>query len=260
MGKVMAVANQKGGVGKTTTAVNLAASLGAMGKKCLLVDIDPQGNATSGFGVNKKALAHTAYELFAGEATAAQVVVHTPFAQVDLIPASMELAGAEIQLVEQPHREQLLKNALAPLRDQYRYVIIDCPPSLGLVTLNGLCATDTVLVPIQCEYYALEGLSQLMATIRQVKRLYNSQIDVEGVLLTMYDGRLKLTYQVVQEVKKYFPRKVFKTVIPRNVALSEAPSYGSPAYYYEKGAKGSRAYWELAQEIAKANGDPIEVR
>ena len=245
MGKIIAFANQKGGVGKTTSAVNMAACLGAKGKTVLLVDVDPQGNATSGVGVSKKNMGSTIYDLLIGEARPEAVVQKTEFKNLDIIPSSIQLAGAEVELVEMEGRINRLKLAFAPLRDKYDFILVDCPPSLGLITLNAF---------IQCEYYALEGLSQLISTIRQVKKLYNPAIDVEGVLLTMYDGRLNLTTQVVAEVKKYFSGKVYGTTIPRNVRLSEAPSYGLPIYYYDKWSKGSIAYQEVAKELLKSNG------
>ncbi len=253
MGKIIAFANQKGGVGKTTTTVNLAACLGNHNKKTLLVDIDPQGNATSGFGFSKKDTQATCYPLLTGETRANEVIQKSKFKNVDLIPADIALAGAEVEMVQMKDRTFLLRKALAPIKENYDFICIDCPPSLGLLTLNALTACDTVLVPIQCEYYALEGLSQLMATVRQVKRMYNAQIDLEGVLLTMFDGRLNLTMQVVAEVKKFFPKKVFKTVIPRNVRLSEAPSFGEPVLYYDKGSKGTKAYDSLCKELLKMN-------
>ncbi len=253
MGKIISIVNQKGGVGKTTTAVNLCAGVGLCGKKVLLVDADPQGNSTSGYGINKKDNAVTCYELLIGKAKIEQATVKTQFKNVDIVPSSMDLAAAEVDLIETEHREAQLKTALSTVREEYDYIFIDCPPSLGLITINALNASDTVLVPIQCEYFALEGLSQLMASVRQVKRLYNPTLEIEGIVLTMYDGRLNLTQQVVGEIKKYFANKLYKTAIPRAVRLSEAPSYGMPIQYYDKRSKGADAYNDLAKEFLKKN-------
>ena len=253
MGKIVSIVNQKGGVGKTTSAVNLSAGIGMLDKKVLLVDVDPQGNTTSGYGINKSGLEKTSYQLLIGEATAKETVLHTKFKNVDIIPSSINLAAAEVDLIELEHREARLKMALAPVREEYDYIFIDCPPSLGLITINALVASDTVFVPIQCEYFALEGLSQLMASIRQIKRLYNPTVEIEVILLTMYDGRLNLTGQVVAEIKKYFSGKLYKTAIPRAVRLSEAPSYGQPIQYYDKRSKGAVAYNDLAEEFLRRN-------
>lgn len=251
MAKIISIVNQKGGVGKTTTAVNLAAGLGKLGKNVLLIDIDPQGNSTSGFGINKRETRLSSYDVLTQGAAISDAAIKTDFANVTVLPSSMNLAGAEIEMIDLARRESLLKTAISLIHSDYDYILLDCPPSLGLITLNALTASDTVLVPIQCEYYALEGLSQLMSTVRLVKQKYNPILSLEGVLLTMYDGRLNLTQQVVEEVKRYFPKKVFGTVIPRTVRLSEAPSFGQPIQYYDKGNKGAKAYDELAQEIDK---------
>ena len=254
MSKVIAIANQKGGVGKTTTAVNLSASVAAQGKRVLILDLDPQGNTTSGYGISKRTVQAGTYQILIGENTAEEALCHTDY-QVDVIPSNIQLSGAAIELVEMDKRESRLRQALAPIADRYDYIFIDCPPALDLLTLNGLCAADTVLVPIQCEFFALEGLSELMSTVRTVKKMYNKYIELEGVLLTMYDGRLNLTLQVVQEVKKFFGDKVYATTIPRNVRLAEAPSYGMPVNYYDPASKGTAAYAELAKELLRANKD-----
>ncbi len=254
MAKTVAILNQKGGVGKTTTAVNLTACVGAAGKRALLCDIDPQGNSTSGFGVDKRGVKRSSYHVLTGECAAGDAVVHTAFKNVDLLPSTMDLAGAELEIIDRQNRERLLKNALIPLWENYDFIFLDCPPSLGLITLNALTAADTFFVPIQCEYYALEGLSQLMATVRRIKQMYNPYIELEGVLLTMFDGRLNLTQQVVREVKKFFPKKVYATVIPRNVRLSEAPSFGQPIIYFDRASRGAAAYTALAEEFLAKNG------
>ncbi|MBQ2940498.1 MAG: ParA family protein [Clostridia bacterium] len=251
MGRIIAIYNQKGGVGKTTTTVNLASALAAAGKRVLLVDMDPQGNTTGGVGINKNKVEASVYDLLIGNGTAEEAILPLPFQNLHLLPADQALAGAEIELTAVNRRESRLKAGLAPVRENYDYILIDCPPSLGLLSLNALCATDSVIIPIQCEYYALEGLAQLMATMRQVKRLHNPTLDVEGVLLTMFDGRLNLTQQVMAEVKKFFPRKVFATPIPRSVRLAEAPSFGKPINYYDRSSRGCKAYDALAQELIR---------
>ena len=252
LGKIIAITNQKGGVGKTTTAVNLSGCVAAQGKRVLLVDIDPQGNATSGLGKNEHD-GPTVYDVLIGQADAAQAVVDTGFGPLSLIPTAIELAGAEIELVSVENREQLLKEALAPLRDAYDYIFIDCPPSLSLLTLNALTAADSVLIPIQCEYYALEGVGQLVNTVKLMRKKLNPNLAVEGILLTMFDGRTNLCAQVVQEVRTHFREEAFETMIPRNVRLSEAPSYGLPIHLYDARCSGAKAYQELAQELLQRN-------
>ncbi|MBQ2720939.1 MAG: ParA family protein [Clostridia bacterium] len=257
MGKIIAVANQKGGVGKTTTAVNLASCLAEKHNvNVLLVDFDPQGNATTGCGINKKKVSVSTYDIITAENIDKELfrsaVIKTGFKNLSVIPSGIGLAGAEIALVGGDKRESRLKQALS-FATEFDYIFIDCPPSLGLLTLNSFTAADTILIPIQCEFFALEGLSQLTNTIKQVRRLYNPNLDIEGVLVTMYDGRLNLTAQVLSEVKKYFADKMFSTIIPRNIRLTEAPSHGKPVNYYDRGAKGSTAYYALAEEIIKRN-------
>lgn len=248
MGIILAVVNQKGGVGKTTTAVNLAAALTELGKKVLVCDFDPQANATSGFGVDKRSVKYTTYDVTINGISAAQAVVKTEYA--DVLPSSSDLAGAGVELIGQDYREGILKQSLRSLRDSYDLILIDCPPSLEMLTLNGLCAADGILIPVQCEYYALEGLSDLMATLRQIKRKMNPRLEVFGVVLTMFDGRTNFSAQVAQEVRRHFPGKVFASVIPRNVRLAEAPSHGIPVTVYDKTSRGAAAYRELAKEVA----------
>ncbi len=246
--KIIAVANQKGGVGKTTTSVNLSACLAEFGKKVLLIDSDPQGNATSGYGVNKSDLEMTIYQVIIDGKNIQDAIVRTEYG-IDLLPANIELAGAEVELVAAISRETRLKRAIDTVRENYDYIIIDCPPSLGLLTLNSLAAADTLLMPIQCEFYALEGVSQLMNTMELVQNNLNPSLDVEGVLLTMFDSRTKLSEQVAAEVRNHFGDAVYHTMIPRTVRLSEAPSYGQPIIAYDKRSKGAEVYMELAKEV-----------
>ena len=254
MAKTIAFVNQKGGVGKTTSCVNLGSCLRAAGARVLVCDFDPQGNATSGFGVDKGAVFPTIYDVLISGAPVENAIVHTPYA--DVLPANKALAGASVEMIAMDRREYLLKEALVKVQENYDFILIDCPPSLELLTLNCLCAADAVLVPVQCEYYALEGLSDLLSTVRIVKSRLNPAIQMEGLLLTMYDGRTNLSMQVAEEVKRHFPGKVFATVIPRNVRLSEAPSHGKPVNAYDGSSRGSVAYKLLAEEFLKQN--PLE--
>lgn len=249
MGKIVAVSNQKGGVGKSTTVVNLAAALGGKGKNVLVVDTDAQGNTTTGLGVRKRSITETVYEVIIGTCRASDAVIPTAFKGISLIPSAQKLAGAEIELANFDNRLMRLKMQLLTIKDRFDYILIDCPPSLSLITLNALTACDSVLIPIQCEFYSLEGLVQLMDTIKRIKDGYNSRMYIEGILFTMYVGRYNLTAQVVNEVKKYFPKEVYETVIPRNVALSEAPSHGKPIMYYDRTSRGSEAYESFCVEF-----------
>ncbi len=249
MSKIIAIANQKGGVGKTTTSVNLGAGMAALGKRVLLVDIDPQGNTTSGVGINKADVADCIYDVLINEVDPQDTILETQNEGLHIIPATIQLAGAEIELVSMISRELKLKKALNAVKGNYDYVIIDCPPSLGILTINSLTAADSVIIPIQCEYYALEGLSQLLNTVRLVQKNLNPHLKIEGVLLTMLDARTNLGIQVIEEVKKYFQEKVYKTIIPRNVRLSEAPSHGQSIITYDPRSKGAEVYLELAKEV-----------
>jgi chromosome partitioning protein len=249
MGKSIAIFNQKGGVGKTTTAVNFSAALAEAGKRVLLVDNDPQGNLTSGVGVDKGTLEKSIYHVLIDEADISDVILQTEFENLNILPGSVDLAGAEIELIEFENREYLLKNQILKIKDFYDYIIVDCPPSLGLLTINALVAVDTVLIPIQCEYYALEGVSQLLNTFNLVKKSINPDIEIQGVLLSMFDGRTNLSIQVVEEVKKHFREYVYATIIPRNVRLAEAPSFGLPIIHYDRKSKGAEAYLDLVEEF-----------
>ena len=249
MVKVIAIANQKGGVGKTTTAVNLAACLAALDRKVLLVDSDPQGNATSGLGFDKRDIKQCIYDTLINDVSMQDVIKHTAYKNLDVVPATIQLAGAEIELVSLMNREGRMKNSLERVKHNYDYVIIDCPPSLGLLTINALTAASSVIIPIQCEFYALEGVTMLMNTIQLVQRNLNPALKLEGVLMTMFDSRTNLSTEVVEEVKKYFKTKMYQTIIPRNVRLSEAPSHGQPVIDYDSKSKGAMVYMELTQEV-----------
>ncbi len=253
MGKIIAIANQKGGVGKTTTSVNLAASLGVLEKKVLLIDADPQANATSGLGIDVDSVKIGTYQLLEHTNTTEEASVKTDSPNLDLIPAHIDLVAIEIELVDKDEREYMMKKAIRHLKNDYDYVIIDCAPSLGLLTLNALTASDAVIIPIQCEYFALEGLGKLLNTIKSVQKIHNPELDIEGLLLTMYDSRLRLSNQVVEEVRKHFDEMVFETIIQRNVKLSEAPSYGESIINYDAGSKGASNYLSLAQELITKN-------
>jgi len=246
---IVAFANQKGGVGKTTSTVNIAASLAVLGKRVLLCDLDPQGNATSAVGINKRELTTSTYDVLVGNSSASRTIRKTQWENLWLMPSTISLAGAEFDLIEMEHREGALKKALKEVENDFDIIVIDCPPSLGLLTVNALTASNGVLIPMQCEYFALEGLTQLMYTIRKVKQLYNPTLVITGILITMYNGRLNLSVQVMDELKKYYADKLFDTVITRNVRLSEAPSYGKPAYYYDRNSKGTQSYLDVSKEL-----------
>ncbi len=249
MGKIISFANQKGGVGKSTSAINTASALGQMGKKVLLCDLDPQGNTTSGVGINKKQIKISAYDVMISRGEPRAAVIKTNYQNLDILPSNIALAGAEFELVEAEEREHRFKKAMDKLKADYDYMIIDCPPSLGILTINALVASDGVVVPMLCEYFSLEGLSQLMITIREIKRRYNPKLELVGILITMYNGRLNLSQEVLNELKKYYADKLFSTMIPRSVRLSEAPSYGEPIQYYEKHGKCTEAYADVAKEL-----------
>ena len=254
MGKIIAIANQKGGVGKTTTTVNLGACLADMGFRVLIVDLDPQGNTTSGFGLNKDTLLNTSYEVLLGDVTAKEAICSLDSYKLKLLPASLDLSGAEVELIGIDNRESLLQNALEPERGNYDFIFIDCPPSLNILTINAFKAADSILVPIQCEFYAMEGLTQLINTINLGKQRLNPVIEIEGILFTMFDSRTNLCTEVVNEITRYLPDKVYQTKIPRNIRLAEAPSYGMPVIYYDRTSKGSESYRQLAEEVVKRCG------
>lgn len=253
MGKIISVSNQKGGVGKTTTALSLSAALGVLEKKVLLIDMDPQSNATSGLGVDSNEATLSSYDLIIGNAKASNIVIQTSSPNLDLIPAKIDLVGLEIEIVNESSREYLLKKALEKIKEKYDFIIVDCPPSLGLITLNALTCSDSVIIPIQCEYFALEGLGKLLNTIKGVQKVHNPNLSLEGILLTMFDSRLRLSNQVKQDVKKHFGNIVFNTIIPRNVSLGEAPSHGESILMYNATSKGSKSYLKFAQEIVNLN-------
>ena len=250
MGKIISFANQKGGVGKTTSCVNIAASLGVLGFKVLIIDLDPQGNATSGVGISKKGLKATTKELLTGEIPVDQIIQETPYKNLHVIPTNPALAGAEFELFDIDEPEFRIKKGLESVKDNYDYILIDCPPSLGMLTINAFTASDGVIVPMQCEFYALEGLSQLMVTINRIKRMYNPELSITGILITMFNGRLLLSMQVIAELDKHYSDKIFRTKVSRNVKLTEAPSFGKPTYYHDKSSKGSKEYLEVAKELA----------
>ena len=249
MGKIIAFANQKGGVGKTTSAVNVAASLGILGKKVLLVDLDPQGNTTSGVGISKKMLKHSMRDVLIRHMPPEQAILQTAFENLSVLPANISLAGCEFDLYEQENSEFQIREMLSPLRDQFDYIVIDCPPSLGMLTVNAMAASDGVIIPMQCEFYALEGLSQLMITVSRIKQHYNSALNITGILVTMHNSRLLLSIQVINELKKHYADKLFSTTISRNVKLSEAPGFGVPVYYHDKRSKGAEEYLAVAKEL-----------